>query len=307
MDKRETWTREQEKLLIYFWNKNYTKQDIANKLDRSYDSINRKTRDLRRDKAIEKRSNDNFGWLHNEAAEIKPYTDWFRIKSKNVMIIADTHLPFMNVPFAEKMFFMRDVFGSNDLIIAGDFFDEVMFSFFDIRDKTTWQKEKEFASVFINQLLEVFDNIYILMGNHDLRILRLLKFKENFEGLIRSITQDKRVKISDYPKAEINKDWEVYHPRSYSQISGQVAKKLAEKYGKNVIATHGHFTSYSFDRSGKYECIDIGGLVDYDKIEYVAHSITTHPRWINSFMILRDNKPYIFTEKTDWDFWGKTH
>ena len=54
----------------------------------------------------------------------------------------------------------------------------------------------------------------------------------------------------------------VTHPKSYSQISGSVAIRLAEKYHMDVINAHGHFAAMRFDRSGKFQAVDLGGLFD---------------------------------------------
>jgi len=167
---------------------------------------------------------------------------------------------------------------------------------YDRRDQMKWDIEKKKSRIFLNHLIETFDRIFIMMGNHDVRILRQLAFEETFRTFIDSISSSNKVQVSEYPKATINDSWFIAHPKSYSQISGNVAKRLAEKYHMNIIATHGHFSSRSYDRSGLFVCIDCGGLVDYEKTEYVNYAITTHPMWNNSFVLLLDNQARLIDE-----------
>lgn len=233
--------------------------------------------------------------------EVKIFNDFFKIQSDNVLIFSDVHLPFTDFEFSTNMFKVAKKFESKDCIIAGDFFDEGIFSDYLHYEKVLWIEEKEMARKFLEYLVNNFKRVYILCGNHDNRILRKLEFNETYSEIFKTIYQAKNLFITDYPFLELSGNWLVVHPKSYSQISGQVAKKLAVKYQKNVISTHGHFTSLGFDISGNYYAIDIGGLVDLNKIEYLHHNITTHPRWVKSFVIIKNNHPFLFTEKDNYN------
>ncbi|HOL83565.1 MAG TPA: metallophosphoesterase [Caldisericia bacterium] len=238
----------------------------------------------------------------NQIKQVKIFNDYLKVNSEKVLVFSDVHLPFTDFNFTEKMFDIAlNKFKCSDCIIAGDLFDEGIFSDYLHYEKILWQEEKEITKKFLSFIVENFEKVYILCGNHDNRILRKLEFNETYSEIFKTIYYASNLYITDYPFIIVNKDWYVVHPGSYSQISGQVAKKLATKYSKNIISTHGHFTSLGFDISGKFYAIDIGGLVDMNKVEYLHHNITTHPRWIKGFVILINNHPFLFTEKDNFE------
>jgi len=300
------WENDEIRALKVLWKQGFTEKDIAEKLSRSVYAVSHEIIKIRKSGDLPERKENNYDWLVEEFVDIPTHKDEaLKINSNRIMVWGDSHLPYLNLELAKHMFEIAKIWKIPDCLIAGDFFNQDAFSFFDGRYKYSWEKEKQKARVFMNHLLLQFNKVYVILGNHDLRILRMLKFQETFKSLMLGITISQRVIVTEYPRAEINDDWLCVHPKSYSQISGRVAQKLAGKYHKNFICPHGHFTSYSFDISGDYQCIDIGGLMDYDKTEYVNFSITTHPRWVGGFLVLDKSYPYIFHEKTNWDFWKK--
>ena len=147
-----------------------------------------------------------------------------------------------------------------------------------------------------------FDKVYFLLGNHDARMLKRLDYMIKYADLMNIVVQDEqeRVVVSQYPKAQVvqaGQEWLVIHPKCYSRVAGQKAKRITEKEHCHVVSTHGHMTALTFDISGKYHAVDIGGNVDYSKVEYVNQQITDHPKWVNSFVVLEKGLPRLFTEK----------
>lgn len=223
-----------------------------------------------------------------------------KIHSDSLLVLADAHIPCMNVALAHRMFEMCDLLNVQDVLVAGDFFDQNMFSKWDPRKPSEWAQEKRVAKYMLKHLTSKFRRVTMIMGNHDLRILKTLGWNEDFRGLVSDLCDAPNLYVSEYPKVEVNDKWLIFHPKSYSQVPGSVARHLAEREQKHVVSTHGHFTSLTFDRSGVHYAIDIGGLPDRSKMEYVNFMETTHPVWVNGFLLLIDNEPLLFTEHTNW-------
>ena len=95
----------------------------------------------------------------------------------------------------------------------------------------------------------------------------------------------------------------VVHPQSYSQVATSVAKRLAEKFHRNVINSHGHLLGSTYDRSGKFLCVDLGCMIEKSRVDYINLSTTSHPMWINGFGALLDGHFYHFTPETNWSYW----
>jgi predicted phosphodiesterase len=239
--------------------------------------------------------------LTDKLSWVKRYDDYAKIKSKNILVTSDFHIPDINIPFFAWMMDVAKIHKVKDCLIAGDYFDQSMYSFFQNADKVDWGDELKAAQSVLEHMLKQFKSITMLLGNHDARLLRRLDYLLKFSDVVKMLTHDPRVRPSEYEKAEINNDWIAFHPKCYSRIAGNKAKLLAAKYQKHVIMTHGHATCHTFDISGRLHCVDIGGCVDVEKTEYVNKQTTDHPRWVNGFVILQQDQPLLFTSN-DLDY-----
>jgi len=289
------WKPEDEKELIRLYNLGLPLGQIARQLKRSYDALWSKLK--------------NFHSSGEVAYRVPhPHTqcfDKYLKLSGNIMITSDWHIPYYDTALAEKMLYIAQKFDIKKMICAGDFIDAYAISAFSIKIKEdTFQKELLIANDVMQKLLEVFDWIFLLKGNHELRFLHALSDQVGMEHLKTLITQDKRVFASDYSYAVVDGQWRITHPISYSQIRSRVANRLALKFHQNIIMCHGHLWNMGIDDSGIYQIVDIGGMMDPDKIEYLGLRDTTHPRWNRGFAMLLDGYLYTFNNLiTNWRFW----
>ncbi len=232
----------------------------------------------------------------------------------NYMISCDSHSPYHSEFFINRLLLIADKFKIKKNIIIGDLFD-MDFAKWALYKQVKGEGEedstldKEIARVEpIIRALDYFDQNYLVTGNHESRIDRLTNGAIQSRHIMKLFWGDdfvRKIQVSPYDKLRIGDEWLLVHPRSYSQISGSVAVRLAEKYHKNVINAHGHFVALRFDRSGEYMGIDLGGMFDIRKIEYINKKTTTHPFWNNGFGMIYNGKFYHFHKNTDWDFWLK--
>lgn len=210
------------------------------------------------------------------------------------IVTGDRHIPWTSLHWHEYMMDVAKRRGIKTLIESGDYFNQDVFAFwfqnYQPLINLDWEAEVDSATEIMNDLLSWFDNIYIIIGNHDLRIWRKVGRGQDFRLLFRMITQDPKVHICNLPYcyAGPEDEYMIVHPKSYSQISTATPKRLTEKFHKHIIGAHGHFLGVDYDRSGKYMAVASGGLFDYDTILYTHASITTHDLWVNGFCVLNE-------------------
>lgn len=249
---------------------------------------------------------DRLDWL--------PTFDQFeRFSSPCMAVCSDLQIPYVDVVLIRRMLKIAKQFGAKECVLGGDSFNQDMFSkFMRFLDKglETWDFEMEVCSEILKMLLEHFETIYVISGNHDRRILQLLLGKVKLKHIFKWVTDevDKRVKVSEYPyciATSGDTKIRISHPKSYSVIPTRVAQRLAAKWECSVMTAHMHRLGLVFSESGHWVA-DLGGMFCEDKIEYVCLNETTHGRWNSGFFVVRDGFPYMFSkEHTDWNYWLK--
>lgn len=219
--------------------------------------------------------------------------DEFHVKPPCI-VTGDRHLPFMSLEWHKKLMEVAKHRGIKTLIESGDYFNQDVFSHwfqpYQPYVGLDWSKELKSATEIMDDLLSWFDKIYIITGNHDLRIWRAVGRGQDMNTIFRLVTADPRVKVSNLPYCYAGDDDEfmIVHPKSYSQITTATPKKLSEKFHKHIIGAHGHFFGLDYDKSGKFLAVASGGLFNYDSLLYVHASITTHDAWKNGFCVIND-------------------
>lgn len=221
------------------------------------------------------------------------------------MVSCDYHAPYHSELWINRYLAIADKFKIKKNVIIGDLFDFDFIKHYYEPEQRDLDKEAKHSEPVI-KALDYFDENILVEGNHERRIgiqtSALVKAKHIF-GIFGAEIWAKKFKYSEYDKISIGSKWLLIHPRSYSQISVSVARRMAEKYHKNIINAHGHFVGSGFDRSGKYIAIDLGGMFDRSKVGYMNLISTTHPFWNSGFLMLLGGHPYHFHEFTDFKFW----
>lgn len=247
------------------------------------------------------------------AALFPDYTKWERIRENPVTLCACPHLPFYSREAAERMIAESKAMGSKSLIIVGDIFEQKYFYPVSRKvDLTGAHIEKEHYAEpeqnFFSWMLLWFEKIYLILGNHDLRLVEKLLRTVKFGNLLVSYIPDPkdlgtRIIVcgnspdKEYTWAELDNagtKWLLTHAKSKSIIRGRNAGWLATKYDCNVISAHGHAYGQSRSDNGKYIAIDLGVLADINKISWL--DIMKWPWWDEGFVILKDGKPAEFFE-----------
>ncbi len=251
------------------------------------------------------------GWrASTRILEENPDMELFRGDLKllmdNYIITCDYHSPYYSIPWHNRTLEIANQYGINKLVVIGDLVDFGFASHFYSDHKPSIDDESDENRRLIQSMLAQFEEIVVVKGNHEDRLGRqtngVIQARYLFE-LWSGPDFGKRFKYSLYDKLTIGGDWLLVHPRSYSQRAGVASRQLASIHLKNIINTHGHHVGWNYDSSGKFLAVDLGGMFDTEKIEYLNLKSTTHPRWNNGFLMLMNGHPYLFDDNTDWSFW----
>ena len=233
-------------------------------------------------------------------------TDFLKVKEKDVMIISDLHLPYLNVPLWEKCKKTAKQEKIKALIVAGDISNQDSYSVYtSASGPGSFKKEKDIIEDWFVDALDTFEKIYCIMGNHDLRFFKMLNGELQAPDWFKIFTDQvsKRVFISsEFRFLRLNGIIDVSHPKQYWQNAPSLAKRFNSKYLRHQIIGHSHHFGMGFDISGQFWCVEMPSLVDQERCEYSAICLDTHPRWQNGFITIRNYQyPEIYVDGiTDW-------
>jgi hypothetical protein len=226
----------------------------------------------------------------------KPVT----IDADKVLLCSDSHVPFHDRHVWAEICKVGREWGIDTLVHIGDFVDAQSFAKFDpMAVPIPWEREEAAASDLIAEVSAVFPRIVLLTGNHEARIVKRLAGQLPYSGIMRGwecfdIVPEGAVDVEDLPVAWLG-DWGmVCHPAAYSQTSGAVAVKLAEKYGRDVYMGHDHYMALRIDRSGRYKAVSVGCCCREDMTDYKTMTVSTHPRWNRGFVVVDKRIPHFY-------------
>ena len=293
---RFRWTEEALKKLVELIADEATAPEIAKVFNQSTSCI---------ENAIHRYGRKPRGTIPDDVA-VPVFRGDLKLPMDDYIITADYHSPYYSIPWHNRSLAVAERFGIKKLIVIGDLVDFGFASFFYADHKPGIEDEADENKRLIQSLLAQFEEIVVVKGNHEDRLGRqtngIIQARYLFE-LWAGPEYGKRFRYSLYDKLTIGDEWLCVHPKSYSQKAGIASRALCSKFLKNILNTHGHHVGWNYDPSGKFLAVDLGGMFDPDKIEYMNVKTTTHPVWNQGFGMLRNGYFHLFDERTDWDFW----
>jgi len=214
------------------------------------------------------------------------------ITSSNIILTSDYHIPFHSLSLLQQVFDVAEEYGVSDVSIAGDFWDCDNYSrFTHLGYSTAFKQEVEAARDVLDMVTCAFKNVYICRGNHEKRWIDLNAGKMDMKMLfsVTEITKGYKVTMDDHMMLHCNgEDWLLCHPRNYRITPLSVVRDLAAKKHCHVVGAHGHQFDKGWDRSGRYQVADGGGLFDIKSLDY-ARETSCHPVQRAGFYLLQDN------------------
>jgi hypothetical protein len=221
----------------------------------------------------------------------------------------DCHVPNHNDGLIEKSLRRAKEQGGMNLYIAGDFLDMSWASKFVAWGQAGPEQVKEefaIAKKIIQLALEVFENIYIIPGNHDgTRFKYMSNGSLGFENLFvmamgSADMLNKRVHVGErrYMVLRDSKwgDWRITHPQSARAVPLSLAQTIALKEQQNVLTAHQHYFGMGFDRYGHFMICDGGHMTNEELTEYKMEMDTAHSNWAPGYVELVDGWPYLIPD-----------
>lgn len=226
------------------------------------------------------------------------------------MIIGDVHVPFTRYDFAQLVSLVGRKNNVKKLLIAGDFFNMDTFSTYaHLVTIPGWKEEREAAKRLLSEWLEVFDEVRMVMGNHDRRLQKFTAGELDEQDILALIISNPdKVKMNPFGWCTIKTetgDWRITHPKNYSINQLTVADTLAQKYQANIISFHEHHLGIGWDRYKRYVTVNGGCLVDPGKLAYVTLDDGKNSGMALGFVMLKNGVAQLFGETpfTDWQHW----
>lgn len=218
------------------------------------------------------------------------------VREDDVMIVADLHVPIYDPVRVNEMIETARSEGITTLVIGGDFFNFDALSSYDPK-QTDAGLEREWREGLgvMRVLLETFDRIVYVWGNHDSRLHRALGYKARFTSAMKLVfgalgtEAMERIEFTNLDHCWIETGesrWYVCHPQSYSRIPLTTARQIAAKEGCNVITAHSHHCAVGYATNGRHVVVEAGGLFDANKTAYLQRS-TTFPNWQQGYCYLK--------------------
>jgi hypothetical protein len=255
------------------------------------------------------------GYKRSLLPEDLPFEDRFNIVldqpivyEGDIAITADWHIPLYDAKYANKFILDAKDRGHTKLIIAGDFFNFDALSSYDPKQESAGlEGEVEEAVAVMRVLLETFDTIYFLWGNHDARLHRALGFAMQFRVAMRTVFGKlgdqalDRIIFSnlDHMWVQTNEGmWYICHPKNYTRVPLSTGRALAPKVNANVITAHSHHCAVGYGPDGDKVVAEIGGLFDRHKTEYLQRT-TTNPNWQQGYAFIEKGR--LFVTSPGWE------
>ena len=234
-----------------------TNQKVAEELGIGYKTLERELTKAR--KALKAREGSAHPW--NEAPFKIELGKPFRLTG-DFLAVGDVHVPCTDYVFAQLPALAARTYlkSPRKLIIGGDLFNMDAFSVYAaVLPPPTWKQEKEAARQLIREWSDVFDEIYLILGNHDWRLLKWSMAQLDDDDLLTYLRSDK-VQVSTYKYCTVDTDngtWRITHPRNYSINALVVANELAQKHQQHILSFHEHHAAITTDRYGRHIIVNV--------------------------------------------------
>ena len=233
------------------------------------------------------------------------------VKCHSALVCSDWHIDYHDAAWARFAFEIGSAFGCDELIIPGDFLDVAMFAKFDpeLHGVTPiLETELGTAEAILAEGVKRFSHVSLALGNHEWRLWRrVLQSSILPERFLRLMTVGDNVTLTEFSYINLNAGGHLVrctHPKNYSQVSGRVGARLAEKYHAEFIVAHDHRLAQIRDASGKFTVTHIGMMADPARLPYINSVDSVNPQMGRGFAIVTPGQTYLFDHgNTDREHW----
>jgi hypothetical protein len=231
----------------------------------------------------------------------------------DAMVIGDLHAPLTDYAFTALVskIAAKHLQAPRRLIVGGDLFDLESFSTWKkLTNGPEWHDEQHAIDMLMGEWNEVFDEIVLLSGNHELRMPRATGGDFDITDLAKLIAMPvTKTKVSKFGYCFLksgNEKWAIVHPSEYSAANQLgILNDYAQKYSCHILGFHAHLLNMDWDKWGRHIIINGGCLSDQDCFGYKTLVANRKPNWKLGFVMVKNGSPFLFGKSpfTDWSQW----
>jgi hypothetical protein len=328
---KQAWTNRDVDQAVKLKVEGLSDYQIAEKLGRTYASVNVKLSRLKSEGKIP---------VSQVPASKMPLWNEPLKSEGDAVILTDVEAPFQHSEFINRVLDLADTWGVQTLHLGGDLLhydslsawgsewtedkEELVDLFMTIVEKYIANKKKTEVVEMLDEYgmtstgglsgelkesrrvfrsFDSFKSVYVELGNHDDRYLRALDQALSPKELLHQIDKDKdeRWKIAPYYYAFIETEagtYRITHPRGAGQ---KTAIDLAIQFHQHVIMGHSHRWNISRDPSGKFWAIQQGHCVDENRLAYVKQRDAKRDAHVLGATIIRGGYPFVLSPESPWE------
>ncbi len=247
---------------------------------------------------------DLFDW----SLPVEWVLDW-----DDFIVVGDVQLPTTDYDFAMLPAYVaaNKLQRPRRLIIAGDLFNFDGFSKYEnLIALPSIEQEFDAARNVIGLWAMTFDEIYMVMGNHEERMLKALQGQVQVQDIMNIVNAKLpigkvKATVRDALRVKTSRgDYYIAHGASYRKLPLSVANELAQKEQANIVLHHQHHLAMGMDIYNRFILIDNGGLFDVEKMAYVQLHSKAMAGMSQGFTLVKGGYPYLFGKHiTNWRDW----
>ena len=146
--------------------------------------------------------------------------------------------------------------------------------------------------------IQEFERVVEIMGNHEMRLIRLLNYKLGAEELMPLYSSHPNLIVSDYHWCTLRsggQNWRISHPKNAHMKPASVATRLVAKYNCHVAVGHDHVCGAMLTEDAQHWAISTGVCLFPKKLDYIT--LVDNTRWqvAQGALIIRDGYPELLT------------
>ncbi len=245
------------------------------------------------------------------SSQRQKYTKPLTVKG-SFLFLSDVEIPFHDARFLNDCIALARAYGIRQAVWGGDMLHLEAFSPFPGADADAEQEISEIDE-YLPGLIEPFNKIYWMMGNHDQRVVRVIDRKIAIEQALRMFVGPdcqeqfrERVTLSPYFWCLAAHNWQLEHANNNSTIPTRAAQCLVAKYHKNVIQAHTHKAGAVLV-NGLW-AIESGCGVDVERLAYPNLRHSTHTAMQNGAVLMTEwGRAYVPTlltpDRMGYELW----
>lgn len=215
----------------------------------------------------------------------------------DALVMADCHVPFHDAAWCNRVITRGLKAGIKTLILAGDFIDWAAFGIYGRKDDVSAGDEIAAARQFFKALQD-FESVVVILGNHEMRLVRQLNYKLASEDLTPMFASHPGLIVTDYHWCTLRsggQTWRISHPKNAHMVPCSVARKLAVKHNCHVAIGHDHVCGKIKTEDAHHWAISTGVCLMPAKVDYISLVDSTRWQVAQGALIIRSGYPELLT------------